>query len=672
MLSPGAVAGTLAAVAHSSVPGKVGSVMHITQPAAWYLAAAAIPVIACYLWHRRVRRVTVASLMFWDEAFGHRASRAAWLRLPQWLSLLLQLVFVALLVTALLDLRPDDSAVAVPRRVLVLDVSASMQAQESGVSRFDQARMEARRLIDRLTAPDQIALLTAGSQPQVVCPFTSDRELLTERLRQTTVLDTPTTVADAVAAARRLVGSPGPGSVIVLSDGGFDELAELQAAADVDLRQVGSDQPNTGVTRFRTRRSPDDPSAVLLSVAVANSGDREVRCRLDLDLDGHPADVLPLTVEAGAVWSATLRILAPGGRVLSARLRPGDAFEVDDVARSVLPRRAPIPVTLATRDGLFLRRVLEAIDDVDLTVTDRIPEDGVTGGVLVIHALPFDTVPPGAVLVIEPLRSTTLWDVDGMLDNPRVDDPDPLPPLLREVTFRDVRSAQAVRMIPRGEFRTLLATQDANPLLVQFARSEGEVLVLAFRARDGDLPLRTSFPVLMANLVSALATPGDAGGVTVATGNRHTAEPDGFSIRSAATAGRFTLRSSAGETLDVPARGETAFGSVDRTGLWRIVPSAADDGGPPQRADTEYVATENVATGRSVPEQPARGDFLIAANLVNPRESNLRVSATAADPSVAERPSIPASPPPVWWIATLAAGVLICADWYLFHRRVIG
>src|SRR5207249_4655224 len=67
------------------------------------------------------------------------------------------------------DARPPGG-----RLVLVLDVSASMQAREAGETRFDVARRRARGLVDALAPGDEAKLVTAADRAHVVLGWTAD------------------------------------------------------------------------------------------------------------------------------------------------------------------------------------------------------------------------------------------------------------------------------------------------------------------------------------------------------------------------------------------------------------------------------------------------------------------------------------------------------------------
>src|SRR6516164_5237829 len=114
--------------------------MTILNPAAFFFAALVPIVVLLYLLKVRRRDALVSTLRFWQRIAAENRRRTFWQKLRRPLSLLLQLLLLALVLFALA--RPETGAFF--RRdesstVVVLDMRARMQAQEkSGRSRYDE------------------------------------------------------------------------------------------------------------------------------------------------------------------------------------------------------------------------------------------------------------------------------------------------------------------------------------------------------------------------------------------------------------------------------------------------------------------------------------------------------------------------------------------------------
>lgn len=107
-------------------------------------------------------------------------------------------------------------------RVIVIDVSLSMAAQDVGTSRLDAAKAIAKRIIDAQSG--RVGLVIFESAAEVVSPLTSDDdavEALLDSIQAGEVSNPGSDLSVALNAALRLVaGDPAQsGDVVVISDG---------------------------------------------------------------------------------------------------------------------------------------------------------------------------------------------------------------------------------------------------------------------------------------------------------------------------------------------------------------------------------------------------------------------------------------------------------------------
>ena len=119
------------------------SPFEFANPAGWWWAAIALPIIAFYFLKVRLRRQPVSTLLFWNRVFDEKQPRAWWQQLRHWTSLLLQLVLLALLVAAIVDPIWSWQKTEQRKLVLIIDNSASMAADSGGSTRLELAKREA-------------------------------------------------------------------------------------------------------------------------------------------------------------------------------------------------------------------------------------------------------------------------------------------------------------------------------------------------------------------------------------------------------------------------------------------------------------------------------------------------------------------------------------------------
>jgi VWA domain-containing protein/aerotolerance regulator-like protein len=619
--------------------------MNLANPMGLIWASLAIPIVIFYILKIRLRRVPVSTILFWRQIFEEKKPRSLWQRLRHLISLLVQLAFLALLVGALAQPFFAWEIDAARRIVLVIDNSASMNATDVEPSRLAKAKELGQRVIDGLRARDEMAIIAAGTQPQVICGLTGHQRTLHEQLAAVPAGDGPTRLAESVALAGRLVnddkGEQKHVQVIVLTDGCAKEFADIAKMDHVQVVGVGQRTGNIAITAFQARRSLLDPIGYEILAEVVNYSDDEVECRFEIDLNGDLIEVVPLKLASNEKWSKVLEKTSAEGGLLTARINRDDALAADNRAVALLPHREFQPVTLVSASGdLFIEKVLEAHALVRLNVVRKPAEKVPPGTVVVYHHHVPNPLPPGHVLVIDPDGGCDLWEVGDKVQNPLVTKQDRDSPLMSHIRLDNVLMPEARKLTftqAAGKPQVLAAALTGEPLLVALDRPEGKVVVLTVNLDKGDLPLRTAFPILVTNTLNWFS--GGRGELREALATGSITE-----VTLPQTSESYLLRGPEGQTRKLPPGvARTTVGPLDQCGVWSIVTDSPD----------------------------AKPTQEIACNLANREESDLRPPAEL--PSLGEEPArtLGFAGRPIWFYLLAAAWLLLGLEWYLYQRRWI-
>ena len=490
-------------------------------PFAWSLLALGVPVVAFYLIKTRLRRRPVTTLLFWEQLRPPAQSHSLWRKLRRWLSLLLQLAFLALLAFALARPLARWETAGAGAVVIVLDPSPSMLATDVTPDRWTQALRAARRQVEALRFSDQCALILADRPPQVLSGWTGSRRALEQALDA--VRDAPGQkggegdgIRDALTLARRLAAGRAGGRVVLFSDGVWSEPPDAGLMAGVEWTRFGTDKPvNTAITAFSARRSLVAPGDFLLAAEVRRFGESAVDGELEVSRDGHILDVQPVHLEPGKPWRKTWRDHADGATVFEAHLRVGgpDQLAADNAATARLSAVVPVRIDLVAPPNGFLdaavnalpaatwRRV--AVGDLDLkgpaalTVFYRTnPPEGFAAG--------------AASLLINPPGSGFWGEPGGAMEHPLVSDSERESVPLRFVGLESValQSAREFHPAPGAE---VFAQSFGKPVVFGNWPAGGDSgrlthrwLVLPFDLENTDFVMRTAFPILLGNLVQSL------------------------------------------------------------------------------------------------------------------------------------------------------------------------
>lgn len=612
--------------------------MNLAFPGALFWLLLAAPIVIFYILKIRLRRVPVSTVLFWRQIFEEKQPRSIWQHLRHLISLLLQLVFLFLLTFALAEPYFRWEKLEARRLVLIIDNSASMNATDVVPTRLAKAKEEGRRIVSGLRFNDEVAIVAAGTQPQVLCGLTGHTRSLLAALEGVAPSDGPTRVAEAVALGRRLLAEQDNAKVVVITDGCLADAESLAAAPDTQIVCVGQRTGNVGITRFQVRRSLLDPIGYEILAEVCNYSDDEISCRLEIELNGEPIEVNPLLLKTGDKWQHVFERTSAEGGQLVARLNRPDALMSDNEARALLPKREYQPIILVAENNLFVEKVFEANPLVNLSVVPKMPAKIPPGTIVVFHRTVPQTLPAGSVVVIDPANDCNLWKVGEKLQNPIVTKQDKDSPLMAHVRLDNVLMPEARKLAIDGPAHALVSALAGEPLYAAIDRPNGKVLVLTVNLDLGDLPLRTAFPIMMMN--SLLWFSGSRGELQEAVSAGSTVDVE---LPPQVNAGELQLWSPAGIGRRLPdGGGKATIGPLDQCGIWKI--AATNDASPVRE---------------------------FACNLSSRNESDIRPAA----PLLEKRDDPPLTAGfagrPLWFYLLITAFALTVVEWCLYQRRTI-
>ncbi|MCL2744951.1 MAG: VWA domain-containing protein [Planctomycetaceae bacterium] len=489
--------------------------MTFVYPLAWFLLLLAIPIILFYILKIRLRQELVSTSMFWQQVFEERRSRSLWRRFRHLLSLLLCLLFLAVLAGSALE-PVSESQKKAARCVIVVDNSASMNAHDAPTqsaailkqTRLEQAKKELQTLLTTTDAARQTAILTAGGQPQITVGFTDHLGTLRRGAESIRPTNHPSALVKTIELALQLTAAEEDSSVLVFTDGNTPGLTPFESLPKVRFFPVGKPIDNIAITRFQPRRSLGDAVGYEVLVETVNHGAEPVSARLEVELDDRIVDVVPLTLEPGLPSTTIVRDVTPDGGLLRATLTmedAADALPTDNTAIAFLPARPTQQVYLYGEEHFFLRKVLQSQPNVNLHFLNEVSQSVPEGGVLVLHRTIPETVPAGNVLIIDPRNSCNLFDVGEPLDMPIVAKVSPSPKM-RFVNLLNLTIPGARAITPKGSWQDnldkLAETPEETPIYAYGKLPEQTILVLTADLDKSDLPLRTAFPILVSQALA--------------------------------------------------------------------------------------------------------------------------------------------------------------------------
>lgn len=316
----------------------------------WLLGLALIPLVRwLHRFHDSPRVQPVAALFLWRNAphpaaAGRRRDRPD----PRWRLRALVLACLAVALSA-----PSWQWPRATPLVIWVDDSLSMFAVENGVPRI-------RNGLERALA----AAASAGRDAIVLRSLGDAAASL--RLDADTRTNWPAAL-DQWVRVRGPVAPPLPAVMLgnaehwLVSDGADGRLSDWLARAPVTrVIQTGRGTENAALTRLSVRPSPRPPHRLQALATVINTGNARARRSLAVMTGTAVVREWQLDLAPGQAASRQLELPANEAPQLVARISPGDALALDDVAALDLGSMARVPVAAVGQCSRPLRSALEA------------------------------------------------------------------------------------------------------------------------------------------------------------------------------------------------------------------------------------------------------------------------------------------------------------------------
>lgn len=622
-------------------------------------------IVAFYMLRLRRRDVPVGSTFLWQQLVRDVEANAPWQRLRfSWL-LLVQLLIAAIVVAA--ATRPFTATVSdlAANVVLIVDTSASMAARTADEDRMADARARARAVVARLPEGGRVTVVAAADTANVLVSETDDRDAAIEAIDGIGASQLPGDLTDAFALASALAAQDSDSTIVVVTDASGDELPEVGVEAPVLVERVGATDANQAIAALSVVRAAGGAQLDLFA-AISNPSAEEASRRLEVYADGTLVDARDLAIPPGQRTEVLIGTVPSASQIVEARLAGADALAGDDRAFAIVPAEQTVRALLVGSGNAYLENALALLPRLELFAVgeagyldalDEAAEADTPYGLLVFDGVVPADSPEVPALYVDPPDDGPYGTVDGIVDRPVIDRPDPGEPLLRFVDLSTVHVGRARNVELADGARAIVSTPRGAPLIGVGEDAGRRLAFLAFDLAESDLPLQVAFPLLLSNLVEFVVPAADG----ILPSSMRLGEA--ITVRVDPRLAEVQLVEGAGATgLEPPADGRrlpVIGGSV-------TIPGA--DGARIRELWTDSTLPDGT-------DDPGLGGRIgrTAVNLFSPDESDV----TPGDPQrIVDMGRVPADDGPPsqpsrtewWWPLVLAALALLAVEWLLFHR----
>ncbi len=656
--------------------------MQLMNMLAWWqwaiLAAVPPAIVLLYFLKLKRRPVEVPSTYLWHRSVEDLHVNTIWQRLRRNLLLFLQLLLLVLAMLA--ALRPGWRGVALSgdRFIFLIDNSASMQATDVAPTRLEDAKRQARLLIDQMKSGDVAMVVSFADAAKIEQMFTDSRRKLRQAVDAIRPTDRPTSLVEALKVASGLanpgrsaddvydvqVAEPMPATLLIFSDGKFASVSGFALGnLDAVYKPIGSPESiNLGVTTFSVRRNEARPDQLQAFAQLQSFASKPAEVSLELRLDGKLINADRFEIAEEETRGVTFDLGAVNSGVLELTAVTGDDLAVDDVAWAVVnpPRRArvllvtpgvePLEFALSTSEALELADV--AVETPALLDQPTYRQQAATGtyDLVIYDRCQPKEMPQANTLFIGGLPPTGNWKAGQKIEAPQILDTDAAHPLMQWLNLGNVLIAEAAPLVaPPGS--TTLIDSHVGPLFAIGPRGRYEDAVLGFvflgsepggGENEGvyigtNWPIRASFPLFVLNVIRYL------GGDRTSLGVEAVRPGQAVAVESPMPGKPMEVQTPGGETV-------------------RVSP---DPGGKATFTGTGQLGVYNVRMDGKNQQQ-------FAVNLFQASESDIRSVSDIriGHVDVAARTDWETARREIWPLLLLAGLVVLAAEWYTYNRRV--
>ena len=472
--------------------------MGILNPAALPFVSLLGVLILIYLRQRTRTRIEVPSLLFWTDVPEDRVRSR---RFRPDLLFLLQILLLLLLIGGLLH--PYWSRTVTEtrgdRQILVFDLSASMQAYENGVRRFDLALDQAKDVLHDLAPLDEVMLIGIAARPQVISGFTTDHRLVLHRLEGLRPQDTGTQLELGIELAlvqRDRAGRQAQIHVFTDLPSNQLSLSETQQQA-LTYHRVGETDDNMALASVHVYQNPfQDYSQAQAYILVRNYANRTKTATLRVELNGQAVFQEAFSLSANNTRSFSLGGFTGPGQ-LAVHLESEDALAVDNHALNWVAERRSWQLVLVSPAAHLHQEVQQlsrALPGVTLHSTmpeDFSPTQVSEQDVVLFHQFVPDGVVPANSLYIFPPVENSLFPVLTEAADLTILDWNDEHEILHNLQYVEALPFKQARILALPSWAQVLISSKTNhgeiPLALTGERDGQRIVCLAFDLGAGNL-----------------------------------------------------------------------------------------------------------------------------------------------------------------------------------------
>lgn len=344
-----------------------------------YLSLIAL-VVLIYFFSKKKFIVAVPSIIPWS-VLKEDVVRSRLFRID--LLFLLQIILILILIFFLAHPYFKSNIINISGKsvILVIDSSASMQTSEDKGSRFDQARSQALKMVDKLKQWDKMMVISADYSSRIACNFTEDKHRLNKTINDLLPRDTGTNLDEGVSLGISFLRNVERGEMYVLTDQSPSSISFTKLkSGNIKFIRYGEKSANVAISSLDVYQDMfKDYTEREAYVTITNYSDDNKDVKLSVFLNDEIIKEEELELAGDKQKTVSVKNLSTSG-ILKARIETDDSLSVDNTAYAIINEIKPINILLVSNDHRLqdeLEKIEQGTHRIKLTrisVSDYEPE----------------------------------------------------------------------------------------------------------------------------------------------------------------------------------------------------------------------------------------------------------------------------------------------------------
>lgn len=468
--------------------------MRLLYPSALTFLISIPIIVLMYILKQKFEEREISSLYLWEQVIKDIDVNTPWQKLKSSLPLILQVLAAALVVFAITDPFMLLKGRSYENVIVVLDNTGSMNAFYDDITRLDEGKKRAEKLIKSLKPGSKVTLITSGMQPKVELTSSSDRNEALTKLKSIKASNSYGDINDCVSLVKSISKQYKGYRAVFFTDREID-IKDLDGEAQI----LNSYTENISLDYISHTTGNESIEAI---VRVNNRTNKTQHRELAMYTEEKLFSIKDVDLKPNEVKTIYFNKIPTNIKYIHAEISEKDSLLQDNSIYEVIRQSKAQKVLLVSEKNIFIEKIVSALNNIELYKTNSVDNIMDKYDLYIFDGTaPKELPKEGAVMFINPPENNPLVKINGAVEGG-----------LGEVLKSPVTKFMDKAHFTVSKLRDMEVPYWGSTFLKvngKAAAFNGELkgrktAVIGYDMHSSDFPLISEFPIFMHNLIGYL------------------------------------------------------------------------------------------------------------------------------------------------------------------------